>query len=121
MVHFAALLAFASLLPAAALAKLKPTRWHTNATYINNATTAAADPYVRWDQKTGAYWAYSTEGADPGWNFAIYTSPDLATWSKIPGGAIKSDSANVWAQDWWWAPECYYNVRLPPAFDELRK
>ncbi|KAM5532195.1 hypothetical protein V8D89_014151 [Ganoderma adspersum] len=111
MVHFATLLAFASLLPAAALAKLKPTHWHTNGTYINNATTAAADPYVRWDQKTGAYWAYSTEGADRGWYYAIYTSSDLATWSKIPGGAIKNDSANVWAEDWWWAPECYYNEK----------
>ncbi|KAI1797572.1 glycoside hydrolase family 43 protein [Ganoderma leucocontextum] len=77
-----------------------------------NTTTAAADPYVRWDQKTSAYCqAYSTQGADPGWNFAIYTSPDLATWSKIPGGTIKNDSANVWAQDWWWAPECYHNEK----------
>ena len=110
MVHFTPLLALASLLPAA-LAKLKPAAWHTNGTYINNATTVAADPYVRWDEKTGAYWAYSTEGADEGWYYGIYTSPDLATWTKIPGGAIKNDSANIWAEDWWWAPECYYNVR----------
>lgn len=83
--------------------------WHTNATYINDNSSAAADPYVRWDVNTGAYWAYSTEGADDGWYFGIYTSPDLSTWSKIPGGAIKNDSAGVWAQDWFWAPECYYN------------
>ena len=113
MVKLPALLAaVAGLLPIALGASSKPSRWHTNGTYINNATTIAADPYVRWDQKTGAYWAYSTEGADPGWYYGIYTSPDLATWSKIPGGAIKNDSANIWAQDWWWAPECYYNVRL---------
>ena len=104
--------ALLGLLPIVLGASSKPSRWHTNGTYINNATTIAADPYVRWDEKTGAYWAYSTEGADPGWYYGIYTSPDLATWSKIPGGAIKNDSANIWAQDWWWAPECYYNVRL---------
>ncbi|TFK93542.1 glycoside hydrolase family 43 protein [Polyporus arcularius HHB13444] len=112
MYKFPALLAIvAGLLPVALGASSKPSRWHTNGTYINNATTVAADPYVRWDAKTGAYWAYSTEGADPGWYYGIYTSPDLATWSKIPGGAIKNDSTNVWAQDWWWAPECYYNEK----------
>lgn len=85
--------------------------WRTNATYVNDASSVAADPYVRWDVSTGAYWAYSTEGADDGWYFGIYTSPDLNTWSKVPGGAIKNSSANVWAEDWFWAPECYYNVR----------
>ena len=57
-------------------------------------------------------WAYSTEGADDGWLFGIYTSPDMATWSKVPGGAIKNETeSGIWAQDWFWAPECYYNVR----------
>ena len=104
-----ATLTVATLPLAAAKANI---RWHTNATYVNDASVVAADVYVRWDDGTNAYWAYSTEGADPGWYYGIYTSPDLATWSKIPGGAIKNDSANIWAQDWWWAPECYYNVRL---------
>ncbi|TBU47364.1 glycoside hydrolase family 43 protein [Dichomitus squalens] len=110
MVRFTVLLTFASLLPAA-FAKIKPATWHTNGTYINNATTVAADPYVRWDKRSGAYWAYSTEGADEGWYYGIYTSPDLATWTKIPGGAIKNDSTNIWAEDWWWAPEVYYNEK----------
>ncbi|TRM68440.1 glycoside hydrolase family 43 protein [Schizophyllum amplum] len=84
---------------------------YSDATYTNaNPTTIAADPYVRWDVQTGAYWAYSTEGAEDGWLFGIYTSPDMATWSKVPGGAIKNETDSlVWAQDWFWAPECYYN------------
>ncbi|KAH9919536.1 glycosyl hydrolase [Fomitopsis serialis] len=49
----------------------------------NDNSSVSADPYVRWDAKTGAYWAYSTEGADDGWYYGIYTSPDLSTWSKI--------------------------------------
>jgi hypothetical protein len=108
------------------LAKTSP--WRTNATFINNATSPAADPYVRYDDKSGRYYAYTTDGADDGWRFGkpnlsesglgkfvillagIYSSPDLATWDKVPGGAIKADSENIWAEDWWWAPECYYNV-----------
>ncbi|KAH9912243.1 glycoside hydrolase family 43 protein [Epithele typhae] len=82
------------LAASAARAQAKPRGlWQTNGTYINNATVVAADPYVRWDASTGSYWAYSTEGADDG------------------GGAIKNDSKNVWAEDWWWAPECYYNEK----------
>lgn len=110
--RFTALLALAAALPAVlAGTNTSPTRWRTDATYINNATTPAADPYVRWDQKTGLYWAYSTDGADDGYYYGIYTSPDLATWSKVPGGALKADGENIWADDWFWAPECYYNVR----------
>lgn len=95
-----------------ALAKSSSKSWQTDATYTNtNPTNLAADVYVRWDTSTNAYWAYSTEGMDDGWLFAIYTSPDMTTWSKIEGGAIKNatESAN-WAQDWYWAPECYHNV-----------
>ena len=84
------------LAPVLAVAHSWGSPWHTNATYINDNSSVAADPYVRWDTSTGAYWAYSTEGADDGWYFGIYTSPDLSTWSKIPGGAIKNDSVNVY-------------------------
>ena len=99
----------------ALLAPLAASAYYTDGTYTNNnPSTIAADPYVRWDAGTGAYWAYSTEGADDGWLFGIYTSPDMATWSKVPGGAIKNDTeSGIWAQDWFWAPECYYNVRGP--------
>ncbi|KAF9262692.1 glycoside hydrolase family 43 protein [Marasmius fiardii PR-910] len=85
-------------------------RWHTTATYKNINASIAADPHVRWDEKTKQYWVYSTDGADEGWHFAIYTSPDLGIWRKLPGGAIKADATSkLWADDWFWAPECYYN------------
>jgi hypothetical protein len=91
---------------------LSSAKWYTDATYTNaNPSNVAADPYVRWDEGTGKYWAYSTEGAEDGWFFGIYTSPDLATWSREPGGALKNDgSSGLWADDWFWAPECYFNV-----------
>ena len=97
----------------ALLAPLAASAYYTDGTYTNNnPSTIAADPYVRWDAGTGAYWAYSTEGADDGWLYGIYTSPDMATWSKVPGGAIKNETESwIWAQDWFWAPECYHNVR----------
>src|ERR1700751_806319 len=57
----------------------------TNATSYNEAGMAAATPYTLYDEATGCYYAYSTEGADPGWYFAIYRSADLATWEKMPG------------------------------------
>ncbi|KZV86105.1 glycoside hydrolase family 43 protein [Exidia glandulosa HHB12029] len=87
--------------------------WTSDATYTNaKPATLAADPYVRWDAKTGQYWAYSTDGAEDGWLFGIYTSPDLATWHKQPGGAIRnSNESRIWANDWFWAPECYYNEK----------
>ncbi|KAL0574912.1 hypothetical protein V5O48_007056 [Marasmius crinis-equi] len=93
-----------------ASSSLAQQRWFTTATYKNTNASIAADPYVRWDEKTKQYWAYSTEGADEGWHFAIYTSPDLGIWTKLHGGAIKADaSSKTWADDWFWAPECYYN------------
>ena len=59
----------------------------TNATYFNNAALPAADPYVLHDKRSGYYYAYSTDGADPGYYFGVYRSADLATWQKVPGGA----------------------------------
>ncbi|KAI0757318.1 glycoside hydrolase family 43 protein [Daedaleopsis nitida] len=109
LLKLTSLFALAATLPSVLASLSLPTGYRTDATYFNNATTIAADPYVRYDKKTGSYWAYSTDGADAGWYYGIYTSPDLATWTKIPGGAIKADGANVWADDWFWAPECYYN------------
>jgi len=63
----------------------------TNATYFNDAALPAADPYVLHDQRSGYYYAYSTDGADPGYYFAIYRSADLATWEKVPGGALPAN------------------------------
>ena len=60
----------------------------TNATYFNNAALPAADPYVLHDKRSGYYYAYSTDGADPGYYFGVYRSADLATWEKVPGGAL---------------------------------
>ncbi|KAK3196781.1 hypothetical protein K4F52_000125 [Lecanicillium sp. MT-2017a] len=86
--------------------------------FHNSARHAGADPYVLYDSKSGQYYAYSTEGADEGYNFAIYSSPDLSTWHKEPGGALKAchdaemnlveGGQACWARDWLWAPETYY-------------
>ena len=83
--------------------------WTTDATYHNNAATPGADPFVLFDKASGYYYAYSTEGADPGYNFAIYRSPDLATWEHLPGGALLAGQDGDWAHDWFWAPEVYHN------------
>lgn len=87
--------------------------------FYNSARHAGADPYVMWDSASSLYYAYSTEGADDGYNFAIYSSPDLSTWQKYPGGVLKAcydDDENpieggqaCWARDWLWAPEVYHN------------
>jgi hypothetical protein len=83
----------------------------TNATYFNNAAIAAADPYVLYDQASGYYYAYSTEGADPGFYFAVYRSADLATWEKAAPGALPVADPKQWGNDWFWAPEVYHNSR----------
>lgn len=84
-------------------------RWTTDATYHNNAATPGADPHVLYDAASGYYYAYSTEGADPGHHFGIYRSPDLATWEHVPGGALTAGQDGDWAHDWFWAPEVYHN------------
>ena len=81
----------------------------TDATYFNNAALPAADPYVMRDPRSGEYYAYSTEGADPGYDFAIYRSADLVTWEKVGPGALPVNDPNQWGTDWFWAPETYYN------------
>ena len=83
----------------------------TNATYFNNAALPAADPYVLHDERSGYYYAYSTDGADPGYYFGVYRSADLATWKKVPGGALPVDDPKQWGNDWFWAPEVYFNPR----------
>jgi hypothetical protein len=83
----------------------------TNATYFNNAAATGADPYVLYDKGSGYYYAYSTDGAGPGAYFAVYRSPDLATWEQIPGGALPADDPKQWANDWFWAPEVYHNEK----------
>jgi hypothetical protein len=88
----------------------------TDATYYNDASQEAADPYVLWDQASGYYYAYSTDGATTGWRFGIYRSPDLATWEKVPGGAIPANDAKQWGHDWFWAPEVYRNAKTGKYF-----
>ena len=69
------------LCAAAATAQARPADpAQTDATYFNDGRLPAADPYVLHDQRSGYYYAYSTEGADQGSYFAIYRSADLATW-----------------------------------------
>ncbi|KAM5349692.1 hypothetical protein ACJ41O_006197 [Fusarium nematophilum] len=89
--------------------------------FYNSARHAAADPYVLYDSSSGRYYAYSTEGADEGYHFAIYSSPDLSTWHRHPGGVLKAcydgqmnrleGGQACWARDWYWAPETYYNEK----------
>jgi GH43 family beta-xylosidase len=100
------------LLIAAAFA-LSPgvARASTNATYFNDASLAAADPYVLHDPSSGYYYAYSTDGADPGSYFGIYRSADLVTWEHVKGGALPVDDPKQWGNDWFWAPEVYRNPK----------
>ncbi|KAG9253137.1 glycosyl hydrolase [Emericellopsis atlantica] len=87
--------------------------------FFNAARHPGADPHVIWDAASHQYYVYSTEGADPGYNFAIYSSPDLATWHRHEGGVLRAcydDDMNrlpggqaCWARDWYWAPETYHN------------
>src|SRR3954467_7101372 len=100
-VVLAELLALGAAAPAGAATR-------TNATYLNDAALAAADPYVLHDARSGYYYAYSTDGADDGYHFGIYRSADLVTWEKAPGGALGPDAPNQGANDWFWAPEFYY-------------
>ena len=89
--------------------------------FHNSARHTAADPYVFYDSTSGSYYAYSTEGADEGYNFAIYSSPDLSTWHKQPGGVLKAcydgemnrieGGQACWGRDWFWAPETYHNEK----------
>ncbi|MFL5831383.1 MAG: family 43 glycosylhydrolase [Solirubrobacteraceae bacterium] len=100
----------ASLLAPASSAG-RPFRTGSDATYFNNAAFAAADPYVMHDPRSGFYYAYSTEGADDGYYFAVYRSADLVTWEKAAPGALPVNDAKQWGNDWFWAPETYYNPR----------
>ena len=83
----------------------------TNATYFNDGELPAADPYVLHDAASGYYYAYSTDGADPAWYYAIYRSADLVTWEKLPGGALRKTAKHQWGNDWFWAPEVYRNPK----------
>jgi beta-xylosidase len=115
-------MAAATLLGSAAVAA--PVQGNANDTapqFHNSARHAGADPFVLWDEATLRYYAYSTEGADEGFNFAIYSSPDLSTWHRHPGGVLRAcQDADMnpleggqacWARDWFWAPEVYHNEK----------
>ncbi len=95
----------------AAGAEARPARTQSDATYFNNAAFAAADPYVMHDPRSGFYYAYSTEGADNGYYFAVYRSADMVTWQKASSGALPVNDPNQWGNTWFWAPETYYNPR----------
>jgi hypothetical protein len=99
--------------PPASASPLAPARPSvtTTATYYNDAALPAADPFVLYDRPSGSYYAYSTEGADARHYFAVYRSPDLVTWTKASGGALRIDDPKQWGNDWFWAPEVYRNAR----------
>ncbi|HEY2319145.1 MAG TPA: family 43 glycosylhydrolase [Solirubrobacteraceae bacterium] len=110
-VLFAVVAIWATLSVGAGSAGAHPAGTWTDATYFNNAAFAAADPYVMHDPRTGFYYAYSTEGADNGYYFAVYRSADLVTWEKAAPGALPVNDPKQWGNDWFWAPETYYNPR----------
>jgi len=103
-----------SLLFSSGVADASEGRAGTNATYYNDAAQPGADPFVLYAD--GYYYAYSTEGADPGYHFGIYRSPDLITWERLPGGALPADDPNQWGRDWFWAPEVYHNPETGKYF-----
>ena len=105
----AILMVLAAAAPAPAAARHRAS-W-TDATYFNDAAFAAADPYVMYDKPSGYYYAYSSEGMDNGWHFAVYRSADMVTWQKAAPGALPANDRNAWGTDWYWAPEVYYNAR----------
>jgi GH43 family beta-xylosidase len=107
----ATMLALAGPDLATAATRTNATATRTNATYFNNAAMPAADPYVLYDRASGYYYAYSTEGADPGYYFAVYRSADLVTWEKAAPGALPVSDPKQWGNDWFWAPEVYHNSR----------
>jgi hypothetical protein len=103
-----------SLAQSGARAARSPDQSGTNATYYNDASFDAADPYVLYDEGSGYYHAYSTDGggqdaAGRSYYFGIYRSADLVTWEHIPGGALPRDDPKQWGNDWFWAPEVYHN------------
>jgi GH43 family beta-xylosidase len=104
-------LAVTASLLAPASSAARPMRTRSDATYFNNAAFAAADPYVMHDPRSGFYYAYSTEGADDGYYFAVYRSADLVTWEKASPGALPVNDPKQWGNAWFWAPETYYNPR----------
>jgi GH43 family beta-xylosidase len=110
-VLFAVVAVWAMLSLGAGAAGAHPVGTWTDATYFNDAGFAAADPYVMHDPRTGFYYAYSTEGADDGYYFAVYRSADLVTWEKAAPGALPVNDPNQWGNTWFWAPEVYYNPR----------
>jgi GH43 family beta-xylosidase len=91
-------------------------RASTTATYFNDAALPAADPYVLHDPGSGYYYAYSTDGADPGSYFGIYRSADLVTWEHVKGGALPVNDPKQWGNDWFWAPEVYRNPQTGMYF-----
>ncbi|MFI5663539.1 family 43 glycosylhydrolase [Streptomyces sp. NPDC051684] len=104
-------LAAAALTPGAAVASARePGRGAaTDATYANDAETSGGDPYVLFDEPSGYYYAYCTGGSDDGHYFGVHRSPDLSTWERLPGGALRADDPKQWGKDWFWAPEVYRN------------
>ena len=61
----------------------------------------------------GVHVQYNVGPADLGApvEFGVYRSADLATWEKVPGGALPVDDPKQWGNDWFWAPEVYFNAK----------
>ncbi len=87
----------------------------TNATFYNRGDIPGGDPNIFYDPVSGYYYLYSSSGGKAGYRFGIYKSADLTTWEQLNGAIPYNNRAqdpidtNIWADSWFWAPECYYN------------
>src|SRR4051794_10567312 len=81
----------------------------TNASYFNDASLPAADPYVLHDPATGYYYAYSTDGPDPVSYFGLSLAAAGVPWEHVKDRALPVDYRKQWGNDWFRAPEVYRN------------
>ena len=80
---------------------------NADAPYFDNSkgiVKDCADPYIL--NYNGTYYLYGTGGKN---GIRVYLSKDLANWSKAVGArnGFALDSADVWGNSKFWAPEVY--------------
>jgi len=71
-------------------------------TGLKSGYVSFGDPFILLYD--GMYYAYGTS-SDNG--ILVYTSEDLETW-KIPENNLALNKDDVWADQWYWAPEVYH-------------
>lgn len=66
-----------------------------------------ADPHVIYSKKEKKFYCYGTKHYN-NLHFAIYESSNLYDWDFV-GYALDLSDGDFVCDDWFWAPECYYN------------